>query len=166
MLIVLSSFSSPPSELLRALAIAVEVGDLNLVTTLAASGSPALLSIAVEVPGQPQVAVSLPVSARVSGSVWIARALVSPTTWADAVSVTVVSLSLAGRPLPCDCLPAILRVGYNHAPASAGAVFAAAKAGDVPAQQAALDAGGSTEEADTVRGRGREGEAMGKGAMG
>ena len=68
------------------------------------------------------------------------------------MSVTVVSLSLAGRPLPCDCLPATLQVGYNHAPAPAGAVFAAAMAGDVPALQAALDAGGSTEEAGEVCG--------------
>ena len=40
---------------------------------------------------------------------------------------------------------------YNHTPAPEGAVFAAAKAGDVLALKAALDAGGSTEEADKVR---------------
>ena len=60
------------------------------------------------------------------------------------------SLSLVGRPLPCDCLPATLRVGYNHAPAPMGAVYGAAKAGEVPALQATLDAGGSTEEAEEV----------------
>ena len=43
----------------------------------------------------------------------------------------------------------------NHAPAPEGAVLAAAEAGDVPALQAALDAGGSTEEADEVREGGR-----------
>ena len=81
-----------------------------------------------------------------------------PGPWkADAASITVVSLSLAGRPLFCDCLPATMRVGYNHSRAPAGAVFAAAGAGDVPALWAAIEAGGSTEEADRVCGRGREG---------
>ena len=120
------------------------------------------LAIAVEVPGQPRGEVSVLVNARPSGGSWIARALVRPSAWANAASVTVVSLSLAGRPLPCDCLPATLQVGYNHAPAPAGAVYAAARAGDVPALRAALDAGGSTEEADEVRGGGRRthGRAM------
>ena len=115
----------------------------------------ACLAIALEVPGPPREEVSLSVSARPTGGGWIARALVRPSAWANAKSVTLVSLSLAGRPLPSDCLPATLRVGFNHSRAPAGAVHAAAKAGDVAALQAALDAGGSTEEADTVRGGGR-----------
>ena len=93
----------------------------------------------------------VPITTRRSGGGWIVRALVRPSAWADADNVTVVSLSLAGQPLPCDCLPATLQVGYNHAPAPAGAVLAAAKDGDVPALRVALDAGGSTEEADEVR---------------
>ena len=113
--------------------------------------SHAVLQISIAVPGQPRAEVSLLVKARPSGDGWIARALARPAAWADAASVTIVSLSLAGRSLPCDCLPATLRVGYNHAPAPAGAVLAAARAGDVPALQAALDAGGSTEEVDEVR---------------
>ena len=113
----------------------------------------AILQISVEEPGQPRGEVSLLVKARPSGDGgWITRALSRPAAWADAASITVVSLSLAGRPLPCDFLPAILAVGYNHAPAQAGVVCEAAQAGDVPALQAALDAGGSTEEADEVRG--------------
>ena len=111
----------------------------------------ACLQIAVDVPGQPRGEVYLPVSARPSGVGWIVRALAHPSAWADATYVTVVSLSLAGRPLPCDCLPATLRVGYNHAPAPAGAVLTAAKFVDVKKLQGALDAGGSTEEADEVR---------------
>ena len=81
----------------------------------------------------------------------IVRALARPSAWADASSVTVVSLSLAGRPQLCECLPATLRVGYNHAPEPVGAVYDAAEAGDVPELQAALEDGGSTEEADGVR---------------
>ena len=112
----------------------------------------ACLAIAVEVPGQPRGEVTLPFSARPCDGGWIARALVRPASWADAASVTVVSLSLADRLMACDCLPATLRVGYNHARVTDGSVFAAAKVGDVAALQAALDAGGSTEEADEVRG--------------
>ena len=112
----------------------------------------ALLQISVEVPGQPRGEVSTRVKARPSGGGWIISALVRPAAWADAASVTVVSLSLAGRLLMSDLLPATLRVGYNHAPAPAGVVFAAAKARDVAALQAALYAGGSTEEADAVNG--------------
>ena len=96
----------------------------------------------------------VPVSARRTdgtGGCWIARALIRPASWQDAVFVNVASLSFLGRPLSCDCLPATLRVSYNHARTPAGAVFAAAKAGDVLALQAALNAGGSTEEEDEVR---------------
>ena len=117
----------------------------------------ALLQISVDAPGQPRGEVSVLVKARPSGGGWIVRVLVRPAAWADAAFVTVHSMSLAGRPLLCDCLPATLRVGYNHAPAPGGAVLAAAKAGDVRVLDAAIDAGGSTEEADGVRGEERGG---------
>ena len=111
----------------------------------------ALLAIVFEVPGQPRREVSVFVKARPFGGGWTARALVRPSAWADVVSVTVVSLSLAGRPLPCDCLPETLQVGYNHSPAPVGAVYDAVRIGDVAALQATLDAGGSTEEVNEVR---------------
>ena len=111
-----------------------------------------LLHITVDKTGRPCSSYTVPVSVHPSrGGGWIARAIIRPSAWADAASVTVVSLSLAGRPLHSDCLPATMRVGNNHAMAPAGAVFAAAEAGDVAALQAALDAGGSTEEASRVR---------------
>lgn len=81
----------------------------------------------------------------------IARALIRPAAWADASTVTIVSLSLGVRPIPLFCPPVSLRVGYNHAPASEGEVLAASQAGNVAALQAALDSGGSTEEASDVR---------------
>ena len=111
----------------------------------------ALLTLTVEGPGKPREDVSVPVTVRPSGSGWIARALVRPASWANAASITVVSLSLDGLPLPCDYLPVTLRVGYNHAPSPAGVIVRAAKTGRVAALQAALDAGGSTAEADAVR---------------
>ena len=111
----------------------------------------ALVQISVEAPGQPRGQVSVRVKARPSEGGWNVRVLVRPASWANAASVTVVSLSLAGRPLPCDCLPGTMRMGYNHAPAPEGKVLAAAKAGDVPALRAAIEEGESTEEADAVR---------------
>ena len=95
---------------------------------------------------------SVSLSARPSGGGWIARALIRPASWADTGTITVVSLSLAGRIQPCQSLPATLKVfHYIHKRARKGAVLRAAQDGDVPALRAALDAGGSTEEADEVR---------------
>ena len=139
----------------RPLEIALVAAGLSLGVGVAGSmacwlSAHALLSVIVRDARGLRLLHCVPLSVRPSGGSWIARALIRPAAWADAVSVTVVSLSLAGRPLHYDSLPATLRVGYNHSPAPAGAVLAAAKAGDVPALQAALDAGGSTEEADEV----------------
>lgn len=92
------------------------------------------------------------VSVRRVDSGWIMRALIHPASWTDVASVSVESFSFAGQPLPSICLPATLRVGYNHVAARAGAVISASMAGDVAALQSALDAGGSTEEADQVGG--------------
>ena len=109
------------------------------------------LSVAVENGKQPPIAISSSVSVRMSGGRLFARALIHPARWIDATHVTVISLALAEKPVACDCFPFTMRVGYNHAPAPAGALLAAADAGDLAALQAALDAGGSTEEADQVR---------------
>ena len=111
----------------------------------------ASLAIDIELSDNSRGAFSVDVSACPSDSGCMIRALVHPASWADATSVTVVSLTVAGRPLTCNRLPAALPVGYNHTPAPQGEVYAAASAGDVPVLQAALDAGGSTEEADRVR---------------
>ena len=112
-----------------------------------ASWISAHVCLTVKMEGQ---SLCVPVTARHSGGGWVLRALARPSAWASAESVTVVSLSLAGRPLPCDYLPATLPVGYNHAPSPPGAVLAAVKAGDLAALRVSLDAGGSTEEADEV----------------
>ena len=140
-------------------AVGLGACDDNAVSIARWISSHAHLVIAVDVPGRPKAAYEIPLSARPShGGGWMARALIRPAAWANADSVTVVSLVFAGRPLPCDCLPATLPAGYNHAPAPAGAVMSAAKAGDAKALEAALEAGGSTEEADTVRGEEEEEE--------
>lgn len=114
------------------------------------SSEHALLMIVIESKGQCFLPLSVPISLHRWESGWTLRALIRPVSWADAVSVVVQSLSIHGSPFPCEGLPASSRVGYNHAPAPAEAVHAAAKAGDMPALHAALLDGGSTEEVDEV----------------
>ena len=92
------------------------------------------------------------VSATVQEDGWDVRAVLHPSSWSDSPAITIGSLMLAGRPLLCPGLPATVQVGFRHAPSPAAAVHAAAVAGDVVALDAALMAGGSTEEADEVRG--------------
>ena len=122
----------------------------------------ALLTIEIDVEaGQDRASYTSPLTTRQSAGGWLARAIISPSAWANAASVTMVSITLAGRLMSCDCLPSTLLVGYNHTPAPAGAVLEAARAGDVPALQAALEAGGSTEEADAVRGEDKSSEDAG-----
>lgn len=94
---------------------------------------------------------SAQVSVRPSGDSWVARALLRPAGWIGASSVTVISLSILGRPLHFDGLPVSLRVGFNHTPAPEGAVIAAARSSNLPALRALLDSGCSTEEFDKVR---------------
>ena len=74
-------------------------------TASVASWLSAHARLSVEIGGQP---LSAPVSVRPSGGGWMARALIHPGAWCNAFSVSVVSLVVAGRPLPCDCLPATL----------------------------------------------------------
>ena len=131
----------------------IDLGARGLDTGAGATGfisAHACLAIEIEVTGHSSVSYTLPLSARSSSGGWVARALIHPAAWVNAASITVVSFSLARRPLLSDCLPVTLEVGYNHAPAPAGAVLLAAQTGDVRALQAALDVGGSTEEADDV----------------
>ena len=109
-----------------------------------------LLSLTIS--GESQTSLSVRFSLRLLGSVWVARALIRPTLWDKAASVTLVSILLAGHQVPSEFLPRTLQVGYNHASDPEGMVFEAAKAGNVPGLQGALDAGGSTEEREQVRG--------------
>ena len=125
--------------------------DLVSASTARYLSTHARLSLSFETPGANLTPCSVPVAVRASSGGWRARLLIRPVSWTDAASITVSSLELSGRPLPCACLPATLRVGYNHTPARAGAVLNAARTGNILALQAALDAGGSTEESDHVR---------------
>lgn len=106
------------------------------------------LLIVVDKYGQPSSSHSVPVCIHLSDSGWVLRALIHPKSWAAADAVSVACITLGGRPLSCDLLPATLRVGYNHAPAPSGEVYVAAQSENVRALQAALNAGGSTEETD------------------
>ena len=109
-----------------------------------------VIAVKTDTEGAHFAPLSVPISVCPSKGFWTLRALISPRTWAGSSAISVVSIALAGQPLQCGRLPLCLRVGYSHIPSPAGSVLAAAKAGDVPALQDALDAGGSTEEADKV----------------
>ena len=148
----------------RPIEIELAVGGLHTSAGVSAASSLARrisyhthLTIAVEATGRSCKNIIVPVSARPSDGGWVVRALVYPASWADSASVTVVSLTVGGISLHCELLPATLRVGYNYAPSPAGAVSSAAQAGDLPLLQAALDSGGSTEEANKVH-RGKFGD--------
>ena len=155
------ALSRVPSRVHADLPIEVELAAVGLCSSSSLAVSAArwisthtLLSVRIETnDDSPPLELLVPFAVRPSGVCWAARALIHPASWAGAVSITLVSLSVAGQALPCDCLPASLQVGYSHAPATEGAVAEAARNGDVPALLAALEAGGSTEEADTVRRR-------------
>ena len=130
---------------------------LSAATVARAISAHAHIMIVVEAKGRQCASFSVPVSARPTGSGWVARAMVHPAAWADAASITATSLTLSGQLLLSDSLPATLQVlahhnFFNHSRAPAGAVYAAGDAGDVPALYAALERGASTEEADTVSG--------------
>ena len=111
-----------------------------------------LAHVCISVEANGCASLSAPVSLRPFGVGWIARAMLHPTAWIDAASVSVVSFTLAVQnPLPGRSLPATLRVGYNLNPSPAGPVFAAANAGSALVLKSLLDAGCSTEEAGKVR---------------
>lgn len=120
----------------------------SIATCLSAN---ALLAVIYETQDRARVPDIVQVSARVADGEWITRALVCPASAAGADSFTVVSVTLAGRPLPNDCLPITMRVRYNHSPTPFGLVAAAANSGNVSLLTEALEAGASTEEADEVR---------------
>ena len=111
-----------------------------------------LMAISYEQHGHHPVSLSAELAVRPSASGWIGRALIHPASWKGASYVTINSLTCAGWHVGCDILPAIVRVGYNHASAPGGAVIDAARAQDVAALQAALNTGGSTEEVDVASG--------------
>jgi hypothetical protein len=68
----------------------------------------------------------------------------------DGSLVIINNVWVAGFAVVLNSLSSSVTIGFNHAPASNGAVYAAALAGDVTGLIAALHNGGSTEECDVV----------------
>jgi hypothetical protein len=73
-----------------------------------------------------------------------------PSDAADGAAVVLHSVFLAGCNVTLGEAPVRVIVGFNHEPAPAGRVHAAAKANDIPTLTQALNDGCSTEEADGV----------------
>jgi hypothetical protein len=74
-----------------------------------------------------------------------------PADSEEGAKVVLRKVSITGCNVELGETPVQVTVGFNHEPASAGRVLAAAYAGDVPALTQALDDGGSTQESNVVR---------------
>ena len=75
----------------------------------------------------------------------------------DGSCVMIHAVWVAGVSVVLNELASSVTIGFNHAPAPAGAVIDAAVANDLPGLKQALGNGGSTEEIDRVSARGRLG---------
>jgi hypothetical protein len=73
-----------------------------------------------------------------------------PENTAEGSQFVLRRVSVAGYDVALGEAPVRVIVGFNHEPAPAGRVYAAAQAGDIPALTQALDDGCSTQEADGV----------------
>ena len=146
----------------RPLDLEVDLVDSNFPCARKAASLAAFLSaqarLALRIIGGPHDGVShvVPITVHASSAGWVARAVIHPSSWAGAESLMLESLELTGRALRLLLagLPVTVEHGFSHDPAYAGAVYRAAEAGDVPALEAALAAGGSTEEKHEVSGAG------------
>jgi hypothetical protein len=75
-----------------------------------------------------------------------------PFSTPDTSCITILRVSVAGCDVALCESPLQVRVGFNHAPAPEGRVWAAAHRGDVPILMRLLEGGASTEETDGVSG--------------
>jgi hypothetical protein len=75
-----------------------------------------------------------------------------PASAPEGSRVVISRASVAGCDVALGEAPLEVIVGFNHAPAPLGPVYAAVKAGNVPAMMRLLDGGASTEEKDAVSG--------------
>jgi hypothetical protein len=85
---------------------------------------------------------------------------VSPGT-PDGSLVIINNVCVAGCAVNLNELLPTVTIGFNHAPAPEGAVYAAAKANDLPGLNAALRSGGSTEEKTEVSAKALRGGVVG-----
>jgi hypothetical protein len=76
-----------------------------------------------------------------------------PASVTEGSRVVISRVSVVGCDVALGEAPLEVIVGFNHAPAPAGPVYAAAVVGDAPALMRLLDGGASTEEKDAVSGR-------------
>jgi hypothetical protein len=94
--------------------------------------------------------VPVDINASVSQNCVLLTVVVPPGT-PDGSLVIINNLWVAGRAVVLNERLSCVTIGFNHAPASEGAVYAAAAAGDVPGLMVAILNGDSTEQKDKVR---------------
>ncbi len=93
----------------------------------------------------------VPVGIEASAELYCVLLIVAvPPSTPDGAFVIINNVWVAGCAVKIAELLSFVTIGFNHAPASAGAMYAAAAAGDVPGLIAALQSGESTEQRSGV----------------
>ena len=124
------------------------------VLTALASGMDAIATLHIESLAAEQLSVDI--KAAVTLNCVLLTVAVPPGT-PDGSLVVINNVWVAGRAVVLNELLSCVTIGLNHGPEWEGAVYAAARANDLPGLNAALSNGGSTEEKDWVSAKACEG---------
>jgi hypothetical protein len=100
--------------------------------------------------GRVQLGYSVEVRPATTSDSYISIVVSIPSGTSDGSEVVLRRVSVAGCDVPLGEAPVRVIVGFNHEPAPAGRVNAAAQAGNIPALTQALDDGCSTQETGGV----------------
>jgi hypothetical protein len=117
------------------------------VLTALASGTEVIATLRIASSVEKQV--SIDIKAAVLLNCVLLTVSVPPAT-PDGALIIIKNVWVAGVAVILNKLASTITIGFNHAPAPAGAIFAAARANDLPGLNAALRNGGSTEEKNSV----------------
>jgi hypothetical protein len=117
------------------------------VLTALASGMEVIATLRIESPAVEQLSVDI--EAAVTLNCVLLKVAVPPGT-PDGSLVIINNMWVAGCGVILNERLSCVTVGFNHAPDSEGAVYAAAAAGDVPGLIVAINKGESTEQKDKV----------------
>ncbi len=117
------------------------------VLTALASGMEVIATLRIASPFDEQLSVDI--TAAVALNCVLVSVAVPPRT-PDGSLVIINNVWVAGCAVTLNEQSSFVTIGYNHAPASEGAVYAAAAAGDVPGLITAIHKGESTEQKDAV----------------
>jgi hypothetical protein len=121
------------------------------ILTALASGMEVVATLRIESPVDEQLSVDIEAAVTLN-CVLLTVAVPSVTPYGSLVIIN--NIWVAGCAVNLNDRLSCVTIGFNHAPASMGAVYAAAAAGDMPGLIVAIHKGESTEQMDTVSSRG------------